>query len=116
MAKKQEIIEDSDEHEIRHIPQDAVVKAARHINSYKADMDKARGELGQIYKQFEEDGGHKKAFKDALKMQNMEPISAQEYWRSLNQYMKDLGIFDQMDMFDPVPGQVAAPLADATIQ
>lgn len=77
-------------------------QVAGSISSLKADMDEIRGTLGQEMKQFEEDGGHKKALKIALSIKNMETIKAQELWRTLEHYMDKLGIFAQHDLFDPI--------------
>lgn len=85
-------------------------KLERYAGSYetiKAKMDQLRGDLGAEVKSFEEDGGNKAAFKLALKLKSMESAKAQDFWRSLETYMDMLGIFDQHDLFDPVPGQAA---------
>lgn len=73
--------------------------AAKYERS-KADMDEARGEIGQMIKQFEEDGGHKKALKTAVALKNMESSKAQDYWRALQRYCNVLGVWDQGDMLD----------------
>lgn len=86
------------------------VKLEKYSKSYetiKAKLDQLRGDLGAEIKSFEEDGGNKAAFKLALKLKSMESAKAQDFWRSLESYMDMLGIFDQHDLFDPVPGQAA---------
>lgn len=111
MAKE----EAEDSGEICQISPAKVKKFAQDINSYKANMDKSRGEIGQMFKQFEEDGGHKAALKAAMKVQSMETISAQEFIRNFVQYMKDIGVYDQHDLFDqPVLPAVAEAAAQET--
>jgi uncharacterized protein (UPF0335 family) len=93
------------------ISQKKLKDVAANLSSSKAEMDTYRGEIGQLMKQFEEDGGNKAALKFALRLRDMETLKAQDLWRSLESYMEMLGIFDQHDLFDPVPGQDAAPVA-----
>jgi hypothetical protein len=84
---------------------DKLKRVAKEYSAIKADADELRGDLGSLLKQFEEDGGHKAALKFALKLKSMESTKAQDTWRSLENYMHELGIFDQHDLFDPVPAQ-----------
>lgn len=84
------------------IPPAKLEKTAKSVEKLKADMDKIRGDLGSEFKQFEEDGGHKLAFKLALKVKSMATIQAQEFIRSFEQYCHELGIYDQHDLFDPL--------------
>jgi len=93
-----------------------VKKFAADIISEKSKMDKHRGEIGQHFKQFEDKGGHKKAFKAALALDNMETSEAQDFLRSFNRYMSVLGITERLkaaiDMFDgeiEMPEQPTAP-------
>lgn len=96
------------------VTDEMLLKTAKNIGSEKAKMDKHRSEIGQFYKQFEEDGGHKKALKTALMIDSMEVESAQDYLRSLTRYMEILGVTDrvmgQEDMFD---GKAKMPPAPA---
>lgn len=101
---------ENEEQEIVKMPPEKVEKTAKNIRTYKAEMDKARGEVGQYFKQFEEEGGHKKALKTAMSIADMESVQAQEFWRCLIQYMDDLGVFEQQDLFD----DVGAPMTNAS--
>ena len=80
-------------------------KFADNIGSTKADLDKARGEHGQLFKQFEDAGGNKGALKMAMKLKTMEPAKAQQHWRDLMRYLGVLGVWDQWELLDPVPDQ-----------
>lgn len=75
-------------------------KFAADYQSQKADMDEARGEIGALMKDFEEQGGHKKALKHALALKGMETSKAQDYIRSFEYYCHALGVYDQHDLFD----------------
>lgn len=66
----------------------------------KSDMDEVRGEMGALIKDFEEQGGHKAAFKLACKLKAMEDSKAQDFLRSLKRYCQVFGVFDQSDMFE----------------
>lgn len=82
------------------ISDDKLKKVDSQYRKLKAEADKPRGEMGALLKQFEEDGGHKKAFKIASWMSGQEPSVAQDFLRSLNHYVDVFGINDQADWVD----------------
>jgi hypothetical protein len=105
------------------ISDDRILETAKERAARKAKMDKERGEIGEIDKQFEEDGGLKKALKDSLKLKEMEPDQRADYLRSLFRYSRVLGLdlkealeeaFAQYDLLDPVPGQKRGNKAEAS--
>lgn len=75
-------------------------KFSKEYGSLKSKMDDARSPLGALFKEFEEKGGHKAALKIAHKIADMESLKAQDFWRSLEQYLDWLGVFDQHDLID----------------
>lgn len=87
------------------ITKDKLLYIASLVEEHNANLAEERGELGVLMKDFEEKGGHKKALRTALSLKAMETSKAQDFWRSLEQYMDMMGIFDQHDLFDPVVGQ-----------
>jgi len=88
----------------------------REINAKQADLDEFRGQVGNLYKQFSEDGGNNKAFKLALKIGKMDEIGRSDFLRSLDRYLNVLGVYDQQDMYDPLPSFAGAPVeADPAI-
>lgn len=115
--KKTDEFIDQDEPEAERdlaIPDDKIVQFAKNINAAEARKAIPQGEVGQLYKQFTEDGGHNKAMKLALKLQGMESIQAQEFLRQLDRYMRVLGIYDQHDLFDALPDFGAQDFAEAS--
>src|SRR6185295_3278014 len=82
------------------ITKDQLVKASKEYARLKSKMDDARSPMGQFFKDFEEDGGHKAALKLAMKIADMESIKAQDFWRSLERYCDELGVFAQHDLLD----------------
>lgn len=83
----------------------AIRSVVSQINSFKAQMEKYRGEIGQSFKQFEEAGGDKAALKQAMKLHNMEEIDAQKWMRNLARYTNALKVFATPDLFDGLFGQ-----------
>lgn len=84
----------------RGVTGDVVRSYDRKIDEAKARMDEARGEVAQFVKQFDDIGGDRAALKLAMKLKRMEDAKARAFWGSLNQYVDDLGVFAQGDMFD----------------
>lgn len=80
---------------------------AKRIGAAKADLDKCRGEHGQLWKDAEDGGMNKAALKLAMKIRDMDGTKAQVFWRDLEQYMHALGVFDQLSMFDQLEQQAA---------
>lgn len=69
--------------------------------SMKSEMDEARGELGAAIKDAEDTHGiHRKAFKLALTLRNIEDAPRADFLRALNDYIAKLGLDAQGDLFD----------------
>lgn len=84
-------------------PDATTVKSyAGKIHRESEKKSKHQGEVGALYKQFENMGGHKNALKLALKLEAMETANAQDFVRSLGKYCTALGIFDQGDLFEDI--------------
>ena len=81
-----------------------ITKLASDWKVLKADMDAARGEMGNMVQTAEENHGiNRKAFKQACKLANMETIEAQADIRAMLYYCECLGVFDQADFFADLP-------------
>jgi ribosome modulation factor len=80
---------------------DVLKKHFRDIASAQADVKKATGELGPLVKKAEEEGVHKKAMMDALKLQKMDAAKRGDFWRALTKYVGPsvLNLFSQADLF-----------------
>jgi uncharacterized protein (UPF0335 family) len=79
---------------------DRLPNVAARIDSAKAKSDDARSDLGHIYHQAEEDGFHRRALKEAVRLRNMEPDKRNDYLASLNAYCDKLGVWDQGAMYE----------------
>jgi uncharacterized protein (UPF0335 family) len=88
---------------------DQLAGLAERIERKKADLDDTRGDLGQIYSQAEEDGFHRKALKEAIRLKGMEPSKRNDYLHSLQIYCDELGVWSQGDLLDPAPEIPAEP-------
>jgi len=84
----------------RGVTREVVLSYDRKIGEAQGRLDDARGEVGQFNKQFNDVGGNTQALKLARKLKRMEPVKAQAFWKELNQYVGDLDVFAQGDMFD----------------
>jgi uncharacterized protein (UPF0335 family) len=82
---------------------DQLAGLAERIERKKADLDETRGDLGQIYSQAEEDGFHRRALKEAIRLRGMEPSKRNDYLHALQAYCDELGVWSQGDMLDPPP-------------
>lgn len=60
---------------------------------------------------FGEDGGHKAAIKNAVKLSRLEPDEFLAHWRALEEYCDALGLFDQQDMLEETPRRYAGQSA-----
>jgi uncharacterized protein (UPF0335 family) len=93
---------------------DLLPALATKIDGAKRESDEARDDLDGIYKQAEDDGFHKRALKEAMRLRGMEPAKRRDYLSSLNAYCDKLGIWDQGDLLDPEPRTPGPPdLIDA---
>ncbi len=82
---------------------DDLPNIAARIDSAKAQSDEARSDLGHIYHQAEEDGFHRRALKEAVRLRNMEPDKRRDYLASLNAYCDKLGIWNQGELLEEQP-------------
>ncbi len=76
---------------------------AARIDSAKAVSDDARSDMGNIYKEAEDQGFNRRALKEACRLRNMEPEKRRDYLSSLNAYCDKLGIWNQGDLFEEQP-------------
>ncbi len=83
---------------------------AARIDSANAKSAGARSDTGNLYKEAEDQGFHRRALKDAIRLRNMEPEMRRDYLSSLNAYCDKLGIWNQGDLFDEQPKPPSAPL------
>lgn len=81
----------------------------------KTKMDGQRGELGAAVKNAEDAHGvHRKAFKLALTVKNMDESARADFLRAFDDYRDKLGFNDQGDMFaDDKTGEKGDPDAAA---
>ena len=86
--------------------------AAKKIGELNADKSEILGDLSAAYDAFDKKGGHKQAFKVAMKISEMEEGKAQDFFRALMSYMDAFGCFSQLDLFDSFPVQVGGPIAN----
>lgn len=72
---------------------DELFKLKREIAAEKAKMDEARGVIGAAYKNASNDkNAHKKAFKDILKISNMDDETRDAYLSHFDHYREQMGI------------------------
>lgn len=69
------------------------------IEAQQSKMEKIRGDMSADYKSIEENGIHKKAFKDALKIRAMAADEARDYLKALHSYIDGFGVSEQLDLF-----------------
>jgi hypothetical protein len=86
---------------------------AARIGSAKAKSDEARGEVGGLYSQAEEDGYHRRALREAIRLADMEPAKLRDYLIELNRYCEALQVFSQGELFEAMPRPPAPPAAAA---
>ena len=69
------------------------------IRSLKGSMDSIRGDLGQEYKQAEDDHEiNRQMLKWAVKLTGQDADKGQQNFRDLESYCNKLGLFDQTDL------------------
>ena len=95
------------------ITDEQILQFSKSANSAKARKDEPQAEYAQLFRTFQEDGGHNKAMKDTLKLQAMEEEAKRIYIRNLVRYCTVLDVFDfnEEDIFGNVIQQVAAAAA-----
>ncbi len=74
---------------------DKVRDFASRIGAAKQELDEVRGTHNEIFKEVEDAGIHKAAFKAALKLHGMEDAKAQEWLREFDSYCHIFGVHDQ---------------------
>jgi len=82
------------------ISNDKIKHVARTIEQNKANAKLYQEDMSEEVKAFGEQGGNKKAIKDAQKLAEMDAQQAQDYLRSLDHYCHVLGVWDQADMIN----------------
>lgn len=82
-----------------------ILKAVDELTAIKEEADSRNGKYRNRIKQFEEDGGHRKALLDAVKLSKQSDIKMQDYVRSFVHYCKVLGLDEQGDLFGSVADQ-----------
>jgi uncharacterized protein (UPF0335 family) len=82
---------------------------AARIASAKAKVDEARGEVGGLYAGAGEDGYHRRALREAIRLKGMEPDKRRDYLTQLSAYCTTLGVFAQGELLDPMPRPPAPP-------
>ncbi len=90
-------------------PEDKFKETLASYNTMKSDMDSARGEMGSLLKNAEDQHQlHRKAFKDVQKLEKMDAAKRADYLRAFNAYLKYLGLDAQPDMFDEAAKEAEA--------
>jgi len=104
MAKKKQDDSVSPDRELQEVvggvTETLMKKSEKTVTDIEAKMSKLRGDKSAIMKEFEDGGGNKKAFKAALSISGMPEDAGRDYYRSLNEYLKYFGFFNQIDMFE----------------
>lgn len=88
---------------------------AARIGSAKATLAEARGEVGGLYAKAEEEGYHRRALRDAIKLGDMDPAKLRDYLTQLNAYCDALKIFGQGELFEAMPRPPAPPPVETPI-
>lgn len=74
----------------------ALVGRLKHM---KAEMDEARGEMGNAFKNAENDLGiNRMALKQAIRLEGMDPLKRADWLRSFESYCHILGIDAQAEL------------------
>lgn len=79
---------------------DKFVKFHKRVAALKSDSDELRGEIGQEFKQFEEDGGAKRPYKTAAKWAALPEDKREDEVLTTFKYADELGVFAQGDLLD----------------
>lgn len=74
------------------IPAKKLQDAAAKWAELRSEMRDIAGDMGTVAKNLENDGGNKRAFKFTVALKAMEPEAAQDLWRSIHSYVKQLGV------------------------
>lgn len=83
---------------------------AERIDAAKAEVDTARGTVGNLYQELEQGGEHRMAFKTAMRLRGMEATQRAAYLRSLKRYISLFSLDTQADAFDAETGKDGAGL------
>lgn len=91
---------------------DMIRDTASKIRSAMAETSDAQSVVMSLYKNdVEGKNFHKKAFKQAVGLSKLEPAQFADHWTQLEEYLGELGCFDQMPL--PLDQKAAAPSAAA---
>ena len=76
-------------------------KIVEAVKSAKGDMDEARSELGDLFKNAENDNGvHRAALKLAIKLQGQATEKRADFLRAFDSYRHIMRLDDQPDLLD----------------
>lgn len=79
---------------------DVLKEHLRTMNASKAEMDEIRGDMGAMVKNAENDHNiHRGAFKQAMKLKNMDETKRAEFLAHLDHYREVFDLDAQQDMF-----------------
>lgn len=94
MAKKQDNVSDDRKAKtaIGGVTPTQLDTAIKNCNSIDADLAEARGDKAAALDRFTEAGGNKRAFKNALKVSNMEEADGQAFVKNSLEYLQHMGI------------------------
>lgn len=82
---------------------DKINHCIRTINTAIEDAKQYTDSSNETVKAFGEDGGNKAAIRLVAKLRRMETAVAQEFLRAVEVYAEAAGIYDQIDLLDPMP-------------
>jgi len=76
-------------------------KTISQVDEIKAQLSELQGDLGSTIKKFDDQGGNKKAMNWTRFLINLESNKAKDFWTCLLEYMDEMGVFAQHELFDP---------------
>lgn len=88
-------------------------KTITQIDEIKAQISELQGDLGSTVKRFDDQGGNKKAMNIVRSLMSMETNKAADFWSCLLEYMEEMGVFAQHELFDPRDQTANAKKPDA---
>lgn len=81
-----------------------ILALVKRIDAKRSNLDDARAELGNLYQEVEDIGGHRQALKFVIKLRNMEDDKRNDFLTSVAEYCQILKIWAQGDLFNHQPG------------
>lgn len=82
---------------------DKINHCIRTINTALEESKTFTDSANETVNAFGEDGGHKAAIRLVAKLKRQETAVAQEFLRAVEMYAEAAGIYDQIDLLDPMP-------------